>query len=77
MGLRKGLFRDFPGSLVVKTSLSNAGGAGLILTQKANQDPICLTATKPKHKSRSNIAASSVTTLKMVHLKILIKKELI
>ena len=36
MGLRKGLFRDFPGSPVVKTSPSNAGGAGLILTQEAN-----------------------------------------
>ena len=44
---------DFPGSLVVQTSPSNAGGADLIPDQEGggeSYDPTCLTAKTPKHK---------------------------
>ena len=39
---------DFPGGLVVKTSPSNAGGAGSVPGQGA-KIPICLSATKPEY----------------------------
>ena len=42
------LTRDFPGSPVVKTSPSNAGGAGSIPGLRAKIS--CLEAKKPKHK---------------------------
>ena len=44
---------DFPGGPVVKTSPSNAGGAGSIPGRGAKIDPTCLAAKKPKHKTEA------------------------
>ena len=43
---------DFPGGLLVKTSLSNAGDVGLISGWGA-KIPQCLTAKKTKHKTEA------------------------
>ena len=59
---------DFPGSPVVKTSLSNAGGVGLIPGPEVKIPH----ASGPKNQNienRSNIVTNSKKTLKMVHVK--------
>ena len=61
---------DFPGGPVVKTSPSNAGGAGSIPGQRAKIPH----ASQPKNqnikkKTRSNIVMNLIKTLKMVHIK--------
>ena len=55
-------FRDFP---VVKTSPSNAGGAGLIPGRGA-KIPHALGPKNQKHKNRNNIVTNSIKTLKNV-----------
>ena len=52
-------FGDFPGSLVVKTSPSNAGHMCSIPGQ-GNKVLHVSEAQKPKHKTRSNIVTSSI-----------------
>ena len=54
----------FPGCPGVKTSPSNAGGAGSISSRGAKIPH----ALQPKNQNRSNIVANS-KTLKMVHIK--------
>ena len=61
--------RDFPGSPVVKTSPSNAGGVGLIPDQAAK---IPLGA---RPKNQRSVVTDSIKTLKMVQKKILKKKK--
>ena len=61
---------DFPGGPVVKTSPSNAGGAGSIPGQRAKIPH----ASQPKNqnikkKTRSNIVMNLIKTLKMVHIR--------
>ena len=60
--------RDFPGGPVVKTLSSNAGGEGSIPGRGAKIPR----ASPPKN--RSNIVTNSIKTLKMVHIKKIIKK---
>ena len=57
--------RDFPGGPVVKTSPSNAGGAGSIPGRGAKIPH----ASRPKNQNRSNTVTNSIKTLKMVHIK--------
>jgi len=64
---------DFPGSPVVKTSPSNAGGAGSIPGEGA-KIPHASNGIKPKHKTEAN-CNNSVKTLKMVHIKENLKKK--
>ena len=64
------VFRDFLGSSVVKTSLSNAGIWGSIPGQRA-KNPTSLMASKSKHrkkKTRNNIVTNSIKDFKMVHI---------
>ena len=59
---------DFPGGPVVKTSPSNAGGAGLISSQGAKISH----ALQPKNQNvnnRSNGVTNSIKTLKTIHIK--------
>ena len=56
----------FHGGPVVKTSPSNAEGAGLIPGQGA-KIPHVLWSKKKTHKNRSNIVTNSIKTLKMVY----------
>ena len=59
---------DFPGSPVVKTSPSNAGGVSSIPGQETKIPH----ASQPKNKNiknRINIVTSSTKTLEMVHSK--------
>ena len=51
---------------MVKTSPSNAGGAGSN-PWFGSEDPICLVAKKPEHKIEVKIVIKSTKTLKMVH----------
>ena len=59
-------YRDFPGSPVVKTLLSNPGGVGSI-PGWATKIPH---ASWPKNQNtkQNNIVKNSVKTLKMVHI---------
>ena len=62
--------RDFPGSPVVKTVPSNAGGVGSIPGWGAK----ILHVLQPKNQNRSNIVTNSIKTLKMIHIKKILKK---
>ena len=53
---------------MVKTSPSNAGGGGSVPRLGA-KIPICMGATKPKTQNTSNVLINSIKTLKMVHIK--------
>ena len=57
--------RDFPGSPVVKTSASSAGGTGLIPGWRA-KIPY---ASRPENESIHDIVINSIKTLKMLHIK--------
>ena len=65
MNTQKWLRWDFPGGLVVNTSLSNAGGIGPAPDLGANI-PKCLITKTPKHfkkkKKRSNPITNSIKT---------------
>ena len=63
--------RDFPGGPVVKTSASNAEGAGLMPGQ-GGKIPPCSVAKKKK--PRSNIVTSSMKTLMEKNTKKQLKK---
>ena len=68
--------RDFPGGPVVETSPCNAGSMGSIPGQggeipHASQQP----SPKKNINNRSNIAANSIKTLKMVHVQKKILKK--
>ena len=54
----------FPGSPVVKTSPSNAGGAGSVSGQEAKTPH----ASWPEN-NRNNTVTHSIRTLEMVHIK--------
>ena len=69
------VYRDFPGSPVVKILPSNAGGAGLIPGQGA-KIPHALWPKNQNIKNRSNIVRNSIKTLKMVHIKKKILKKI-
>ena len=59
---------DFPGGPVVKTSPSNAGGAGSISSQGAKISH----ALQPKNQNvnnRSGGVTNSIKTLKTIHIK--------
>ena len=64
-GREEGEGRDFPGSPVAKTSLSNAEGPGLIPGGGAK----ILHASWPKNQNRNNIVTNSIKTFKIVHIK--------
>ena len=73
MGLRKGLFRDFPGSPVVKTSPSNAGGAGSIPGLGAKISHVL--RQKNQNINQKNIVPKSIKTFKNgPHKRQLLKK---
>ena len=60
---------DFPGGpVVIKTSPSIAGGAGLIPGQGAKTTQASW-PKKPNHKNKNNTVTNSIKTLKMVHIK--------
>ena len=59
---------DFLSGSVVKTSPSNAGGAGLIPGQ-GGKISHASSPKKLKHKNRNNIATNLMKTLKTVHIK--------
>ena len=67
------LYKDFPGSPVIKTLPSNAGCAGSI-PGTATKIPH---ASWPKNQSmkQNNIVTNSVKTLKMVHIGKTFKKK--
>ena len=69
------LYRDFPGSPVIKTLPSNARGAGSI-PGRATKIPH---ASWPKNQrmKQNNIVTNSVKTLKMVHIGKTFKKRVI
>ena len=63
---------------MVKTSPSNAAGVDLILGLET-KIPICLTAKKTPYiyiyiYNRNNTVTNSIKTLKMVHIKKILKK---
>ena len=61
---------DFPGGSGVKTSPSNALGAGLIPGRGAKiPQASSLPPKKIKTYNRSNVVTISIKTLKMVHIK--------
>ena len=70
----KSSYGDFPGSSVVKTSPSNAGGTGLIPGWGA-KIPHALQPKNQNIKNKSNIVTNSMKTLKMVHIKKIFKKR--
>ena len=57
---------------MVKIPASNAGDAGLISGLGAD-NPLCLKAKKAKN--RNNTVANSIKTLKMVHIKEILKQR--
>ena len=61
-------FRDFPGSPMVKTLLSNVGGRAGMIPSRAVKVPHALWP-KTKTQNRSNTVTNSMKTLKMVHIK--------
>ena len=63
-----------PGGPAVKTSLSNAEGAGSILVRKLRSHMFCSQKLKkkkkhPEHKYQKQYCTNSIKTLKMVHIK--------
>ena len=67
--LKKTDLGDFPGGpVVIKTSPSNAGGAGSIPGRGAKISHASW-PKKPNHKNKNNIVTNSIKTLKMVHIK--------
>ena len=62
---------DFPGSPVVKTSPSNAGGAGLIPDWELRSHTPCgENKNQIKHKNRRSMVTNSIKALKrMAHIK--------
>ena len=60
---------------MVKTSLSNAGGAGLIPHQGAKIPHAFWQKTNKQTENRNNIVTNLVKTLKMVHIKKAISKN--
>ena len=70
--------RDFPDSPGVKTSPSNAVGAGLTPCRGAEIPHASWPKTKKKEtktENRSNIVTNSMKILKMVHIKKILKKK--
>ena len=61
--------RDFPGGPVVKTSPSNAGGAGLIPGWGVKIPHALKPKKDPKTYNRSNTVANSIKSQKLVHRK--------
>ena len=64
--IKKSTYKDFSDGPVVKTLISNAGGAGSILGQGTKIPHAC--GQKMKPQNRRNIAKSSIKTLKLVHI---------
>ena len=79
LGIVRRVSRDFPGGPVVKTSPSDVEGASSIPGQGTGSHMSCgknNNNKKPQNiNSRSNIAANSIKTLKMVHIKKTFKKK--
>ena len=72
MRLEEGRLRDFPGGLVVKTLPSKGRGVGWSPGQGAK----ILHAFWPKNQSiKQNIVTNSIKTLKMIHIKKVLKKK--
>ena len=65
---------DFPGGPVVKTSPSRVGVTGSIPGQGANL-PHASWPENQSIKNRNNIVTNSITTLKMVHIFLNLKKK--
>ena len=59
---------NFLGSPVVKTSPSNAGGAGSIPGQEFNIPHDVQVKNQNIEKKKSNIVTNSIKTLKVVHI---------
>ena len=66
--------QDFPGGPGVKTSPSNARGAGSVPGWGAKIPHVLGKKKQNKTENRSNIEANSVKTLKMVHHPLMVQR---
>ena len=66
--IKRGSLGDFPGSPMIKTLPSRAGGAGLIPGQAA-KSPLASQLKNQNINNRSNIVTTSIKTFIMVHNK--------